>query len=903
MADLWLEEKLKTQQPKLFDILEAIKKSCHEIWKDRLLPWFTNHDCEHSAEVVYILGQILEPIKGHDTFLTGHELFILLSGAYLHDIGMQCLKVNGLAIDKLTEAEYDKIRKMHAESSYRIILQRLDPKLDRDDFHLPSIDEEYLPVIARISKGHSTDFFEEIISECKNDPPACKNRPVRGELLVSLLMIADELDLSRKRVDFAETAKFKLSNFSLLHWYKHHYIDLVNVENGTITIVLRFPPNADDYEALFKELIDVKLREQIDRANPYLRASSKGLLHLNLEIVFNIRTDITNFARELPEEVLPELKKVLGKNTVSEHSGTELNKTFPIIPKPSLIFTGREEDKRKFKKVFDNASFLSIEGLGGIGKTEFAAKCVEELPPKKQVVWFECLLGSKLDSLIEYSGYPEVLKGDNKTELAKYSGFRDLIERDNKVIFLDNFQDILDESFKDFFKMSEKYLRNAKIIIISREHPDIGIRVAPVELEGLKDDALLYARKLVETYYSNVRESDDVLHQICDNVEGHPLAIDLSLQLLSYGESPDQIIRKIIDSPDKSTELSRRLLDEIFDHPKSTAEEKRLLLNFSVFRAEVEKKGIAYLFGEPALDMTLRSLYDKKMLSRSKEFFGTHPLIREFCYQRLEDKKAMHWKAAEYFKAQRKEHFVTLLEEEQYYHLFTGEFYEESAELVCQTGEGFVRTGHTNTLLEMVNKVKSKGIDRAEFYVFLGDISTIRGEWPEATSYYEQAFLFAGVAEKIMAEAYVKLGEILYLKGSVKEALKYFEDARDICLKGGYKKELARAIDDIGQCYKTFGNLTLAETHHISAIEIRREIDDREGLATSFIRIGRILKIRGELDAALDKYNQSLSIFQEIEDKQGIASSLSNIGQIFRHRGELDAALGKYNESLAISKR
>jgi hypothetical protein len=142
---------------------------------------------------------------------------------------------------------------------------------------------------------------------------------------------------------------------------------------------------------------------------------------------------------------------------------------------------------------------------------------------------------SKLDSLIDCAGYAEVIKGDYKTELAKYSGFTDLIERDGKIVFLEDYQKIIDKSFPKFFKFSERRLKNAKIVLISREHPSIGgVHVFPVKLSGLANDALKYAKKIISHFYPDVIVSDDNLKIICNKLDGHPLAIEFALQLLSY---------------------------------------------------------------------------------------------------------------------------------------------------------------------------------------------------------------------------------------------------------------------------------------------------------------------------------------------------------------------------------
>ena len=97
--ELELKERL-TPYPELSGYLQDIKQFCADI--------------DHSEEIISLLGQILKPIENHPQFLNEHELFILLASAYLHDIGMQCLKTGGVAIDKLTKDEHEEIRKRHA---------------------------------------------------------------------------------------------------------------------------------------------------------------------------------------------------------------------------------------------------------------------------------------------------------------------------------------------------------------------------------------------------------------------------------------------------------------------------------------------------------------------------------------------------------------------------------------------------------------------------------------------------------------------------------------------------------------------------------------------------------------------------------------------------------------------
>jgi len=313
MNDKYLESKLLSFK-KLSQYLTEIKNFSLKVWEKPHLQWFTNHDVEHSEEIIYLIGQIVKSIENDtEIFFNEDELFILLASAYLHDIGMQLSKIETYSIDGLSSEQYDLIRKRHAEESYHIILKRLLPSVNRDDFHFPSIDEEYLPAIARVSKGHSTEYFQEIIELFNTDPLKPKGRKVRGEFLTALLMIADELDLQCKRVNFYDTAKFSLSDVSLLHWYKHHYVECVEIKDGRINVTLRFPSDSDNYCNLIKELIENKLVEQVKKVNPILLKSTKRKLSFEETINIEIRRDIEGVKRRLPEGALKELEKEIKK--------------------------------------------------------------------------------------------------------------------------------------------------------------------------------------------------------------------------------------------------------------------------------------------------------------------------------------------------------------------------------------------------------------------------------------------------------------------------------------------------------------------------------------------------------------------------------------------------------------
>lgn len=607
-----------------------------------------------------------------------------------------------------------------------------------------------------------------------------------------------------------------------------------------------------------------------------------------------------------------EENRILAKQQITPNSGCAQPATLgplasTVHPKPCKDFTGRQQDLKKFHQAFQEYPFVVIEGYGGTGKTEFVTKCLKEFVDPERAVWFECSAESRFDLLIEASGYYDLLQGE-KSDLAKYSGFTDLIERDRKVLFIDNYQDVTDGSLRSAFLFAARRLNQARVILITRTHPDLGeIQFAPVRLEGLNvinGDAFEFAKKLAARSYSHLTVQDELLKDVCKKLSGHPLAIQLALQLLSYGQSPENIIASIVQDKNRSEDLSKRLLDIIFEHPKSTEQEKRFMLAFSIFQLKVDRQAIEALFEGVDISVPLHGLIDKLMITYSSTdgLYETHPLVREFCYDRLQEKKDFHHKAASYFTDKRTAQFDPALEEKIYHHHVKSESWAGIAATVAGKGEEFVRRGHTGILAEMITMARKNGTDLAEFYLREGDIDNNRGEWDKALKSFEIAFSFPEVNEAVTAEAYTKYGLILFGKGKTKVAEGYFMEALASCKQNNDPKGESLCLNSIGAVNLTYGNLKEAEDNITAAFEIRQHIGDSEGAAMSLRSLGNILKTKGEFDRSLTQYQKSLDICEKIGDKSGIAASLNNIGLVLNLKGDTAGALEKYNESLELGK-
>ncbi|MEW6201728.1 MAG: HD domain-containing protein, partial [bacterium] len=251
-----LEKKLQQNQ-NLYELYCRIKENTGEIWKEPVLPEFTNHGIQHSVDVIKIMDNILNFCG--ELELNAIETFILLSAAYLHDIGMQSMvHANGKA---------DVLRENHAEYSYIVILNDGFPET-QNPMNLKrlkcgfrdcnnSIDNILPLFVALVCKGHSEKYFQEVINEFVAYPSTIMEKKVDGAFLTALLMITDELHLSgrEKVLDYQY-----YTPLSRLHQKKHQRIKDVSLSynsgNHEIEVTIQFWFRSDDQDDLKEMLVN-----------------------------------------------------------------------------------------------------------------------------------------------------------------------------------------------------------------------------------------------------------------------------------------------------------------------------------------------------------------------------------------------------------------------------------------------------------------------------------------------------------------------------------------------------------------------------------------------------------------------------------------------------------------------
>jgi hypothetical protein len=289
-----LEVYLKTYGKSYFDVLKNIKTALQKIWKKPRLDWFTDHGIEHSERIIFHLnrlcsGLLHNPESGPKYGLQPVEVFLLLASAWLHDVGMQDLNDLNLSVDMMNmDNAWDEVRKRHPQRSFDIIMEHATGCPESNEFWL-GLDREppiHSP-LALICKAHGSDYYNDVIEYLGTNTFNIDGKGnVRCELLASLLLMADELDLHSSRAVFKEN--YPLSKLSSLHHFRHHYIQSVEVCTGldgtpetqrTICITFRFPETEEDegeWCEYLKKWVGDKIEREAENTFPFIHKGFDG---------------------------------------------------------------------------------------------------------------------------------------------------------------------------------------------------------------------------------------------------------------------------------------------------------------------------------------------------------------------------------------------------------------------------------------------------------------------------------------------------------------------------------------------------------------------------------------------------------------------------------------------------
>ncbi len=194
------------------------------MWGDpaaRLIQGYTDHGIPHSRRVAGYACHLLAQNGGPP--FSPQEIYLLLAGTYLHDIGMQCDVVKWPRIRKLAEKQGARFDLSFTASDINSYTHEEQKAIRSQHHHLAAAWIEFArsgqTVLGPAAQSIPPDLVGDLMEVCRyhahlsiEDCPASGkvHRKFRVQLVAAVLRLADELDIAAARVEMATVKNFNL---------------------------------------------------------------------------------------------------------------------------------------------------------------------------------------------------------------------------------------------------------------------------------------------------------------------------------------------------------------------------------------------------------------------------------------------------------------------------------------------------------------------------------------------------------------------------------------------------------------------------------------------------------------------------------------------------------------------
>jgi predicted ATPase/DNA-binding SARP family transcriptional activator len=665
---------------------------------------------------------------------------------------------------------------------------------------------------------------------------------------------------------------------------------------------------------------------------------------------------------------LPRSKRA-GHKTVPAREGTE-REPMPVLPRgPETLtasrlhgeafflltatrFFGREHELAQLAELLHTprTRLVTLTGTGGTGKTRLALELAAHLlnanqPPQNG---FESALfvpladvadaGSLYESILRALQIPPEPKTDLRQQLR-----RQLSRQPDLLLILDNFEHLVEEGAELVRELLVGTPASLRCLVTSRqklllegeqEFPLAPLSLSPeantpAEMLDSPSVALFVDRaQTVKPDFQLTERNAGVVAQLCERLEGIPLAIELAaarIQLLSPARILEQIEANRLDF------LSTRRRDAVLRHRTLRAtldwsyallppSAQAFLMQLGVFRGgwtlEAAEAVCQVKHGE-TLEL-LGLLRDNSLVSVVDTEEGVRfvllETVREYASERLErtgQRKAVHQRHLDYFLRFADDAAGKLqgLESREWFERLEAEHDNLRAALSWCLGAESREAGTGKRAEAEASKPPSCLLAPAvetgfQLAVNLSHFWDMRGYWREGLQHLTRLLGQEGgnSLPSIRAAGLYAAGILSWRLCDTLMARRFLEESLAIRQQLGEQQDIATALHCLGIITLRLNNMDTARSYFEQALRINREIGNRSGEATTLRSLGNVVSAEGEYSAGRACYEQSLAIFRDLGDRNGEAACLTNMGYYVRDLGDFKTAQSCFERALAINR-
>jgi len=540
------------------------------------------------------------------------------------------------------------------------------------------------------------------------------------------------------------------------------------------------------------------------------------------------------------------------------------------IPPPPSDFTGQEEEIEETLAHFDKGLFISsIQGLGGIGKTDLAKKLAQILKgkfPDGQIMID--LMGTQEPSLPPVEAMRKVVQvyvpveRMPKEEDTIRGLYQSVLSNKHLLLLLDNACN--GDQVKPLLPPP-----NCAVIVTSRQDLSLpGMRT--IRLDEMKPEkSIELLKRIVEAKRSIKGVSDHCWKEIARLCGNLPLALRLAGTFLANSRdlSPEDYARSLQD------EWSR--LERIDKGSKGSGEigvDASLHLSYS--RLPPEAASVFRMLSVFPLE------YDslaEEIICQDKD----HELLSEL----------LRWNLVEYQDESKRYRLHDLVR------IFASHKLIEIDGEVARNEARQRHAEHFRYVLSFVTELYEKGNVLAGLNAFDQERTNIESAWAWAKENLAKSNAAASICSSLLNWPY-----LLGLRQHPRERISWLETALVASRRLNDKRMDGVHLGNLGLAYSALGDVRKAIEYYEQALVILQEIRDRRGEEALLGNLGLSYADLGDVRKAIEYYEQALAIGREIGDRRGEGNSLGNMGVAYKNQGDARKAIEYYEQALAIGR-
>ncbi|MFN5953645.1 MAG: tetratricopeptide repeat protein [Dolichospermum sp.] len=617
---------------------------------------------------------------------------------------------------------------------------------------------------------------------------------------------------------------------------------------------------------------------------------------------------------------------------------------------------GRTEEIANLKQWLNNQniSLIGIEGIGGTGKSMLATKIYQDEEIKGFTKRF---LADVSYGAIFTDVATQVLQdfGDKvpNQETQLVQTLVKCLQSDEFLLIIDNLESLLQtdgtwgsQFYEDFFTTWVECGGKSKVIVTTRERPELPKRFQWLPLSGLKiadGVALLTALGIQGN-----------LEEFVKLVDGYPLLLQFVADLLKEQYPQDPNLKRLENLglgnlqqllTDKKVVGQHRLenvgmvlvLDASFERLNEL--QKSLLQNISVYRGVVNAKAaMAVCLGssEAEIERELRNLVKRSFLSEKLiddgRWFEFQPVVLEYVRYKAGDQTEAHQQAINYYQSiakqqpwQTKDDIQEYLEI--FYHFYQLADYDSAFEAIRHCNDFLTLRGYYANQVELYGQLVSKwkeigNINNCNYLdsvIQLGNAYLVFGKYKQGLELCKEGLEIARKIGYFLGETnlLISLGNFYqYSRMDYQKAIELYQQCLKIAnipvntLNKNIYLNKSICLNVLGNVYNSLGEEHNSPNYHEEAIklfeeslEIKREIGgDRLGEGSCYLGLGNAYNLLKQYEQADNFYQQSLEISRETGARLDEGSCLNNLGEIHKSLGDYQTAIIFYEQSLDIKR-